>query len=180
MSVRQLHADRRLKVMPDDVHALCRGWFRSFQQCGTRRTRRSPIAERRVANCRDLERRWLPPPPPTFAHDPGEGYPPSAKAGPFSRLHQSADDDLWYGTLLDTHKYVNLTHRLNMRTNIDIDDRLMRQAMRSSRARTKRAVVEEALRLLIQTRGQSSLRRLRGKVVWNGDLDTSRLERQAK
>ena len=67
-----------------------------------------------------------------------------------------------------------------MRTNIDIDDRLMRQAMRSSRARTKRAVVEEALRLLIQTRGQSSLRRLRGKVDWTGDLDTSRLERQAK
>jgi Arc/MetJ family transcription regulator len=67
-----------------------------------------------------------------------------------------------------------------MRTNIDIDDRLMRQAMRSSTARTKRAVVEEALRLLIQTRGQRSLRRLRGKVAWNGDLDVSRLERRAK
>jgi Arc/MetJ family transcription regulator len=67
-----------------------------------------------------------------------------------------------------------------MRTNIDIDDRLMRQAMRSSSARTKRGVVEEALRLLIQTRGQSSLRRLRGQIAWNGDLDTSRLERQAK
>ena len=67
-----------------------------------------------------------------------------------------------------------------MRTNIDIDDDLMRQAMRSSSARTKRAVVEEALRLLIQTKGQSSLRRLRGKIVWNGDLDSSRLARQAK
>lgn len=67
-----------------------------------------------------------------------------------------------------------------MRTNIDIDDRLMRQAMRSSGARTKRAVVEEALRLLIQTRGQSSIRRLRGKVNWEGDLNSSRLERVAK
>ena len=67
-----------------------------------------------------------------------------------------------------------------MRTNIDIDDDLMRQAMRSSSARTKRAVVEEALRLLIQTKGQRSLRRLRGKIAWNGDLDSSRLERQAK
>ena len=67
-----------------------------------------------------------------------------------------------------------------MRTNIDIDDDLMRQAMRSSSARTKRAVVEEALRLLIQTKGQSSLRRLRGKIAWNGDLESSRLERQAK
>ena len=67
-----------------------------------------------------------------------------------------------------------------MRTNIEIDDRLMRQALRSSGARTKRAVVEEALRLLIQTRGQGSIRRLRGNVIWEGDLHTSRLERAAK
>jgi Arc/MetJ family transcription regulator len=67
-----------------------------------------------------------------------------------------------------------------MRTNIDIDDRLMRHAMRTSGARTKRAVVEEALRLLIQTRGQSSIRRLRGEVNWEGDLNSSRLERVAK
>jgi Arc/MetJ family transcription regulator len=61
-----------------------------------------------------------------------------------------------------------------MRMNIDIDDRLMRQAMRSSGARTKRAAVEEGLRLLIQTRSQKSIRRLRGKVAWEGDLETSR------
>lgn len=67
-----------------------------------------------------------------------------------------------------------------MRTNIDIDDDLMRQAMRSSDARTKRAVVEEALRLLIQTKGQTSIRRLRGKVAWQGDLSVSRLGRIAK
>ena len=67
-----------------------------------------------------------------------------------------------------------------MRTNIDIDDRLMRQAMRRSGARTKRALVEEALRLLIQTRGQNSIRRLRGKVGWEGDINSSRLERVAK
>jgi Arc/MetJ family transcription regulator len=67
-----------------------------------------------------------------------------------------------------------------MRTNIDIDDRLMRQAMRSSGARTKRAVVEEGLRLLIQTKGQASIRRLRGTVAWQGDLNSSRLERMAK
>jgi Arc/MetJ family transcription regulator len=64
-----------------------------------------------------------------------------------------------------------------MRTNIEIDDHLMRDAMRSSGARTKRAVVEEALRLLIQTRGQAQVRRLRGKVKWVGDLAASRRER---
>lgn len=67
-----------------------------------------------------------------------------------------------------------------MRTNIDIDDRLLRQAMRSSGARTKRAAVEQGLRLLIQTKGQASIRRLRGKVTWQGDLNASRLDRVAK
>ena len=64
-----------------------------------------------------------------------------------------------------------------MRTNIEIDDRLMRQAMRSSRTRTKRATVEAGLRLLIQTHAQAAFRRLRGKVRWQGALNTSRLGR---
>jgi len=61
-----------------------------------------------------------------------------------------------------------------MRTNIEIDDRLMREALRSSGARTKRATVEAGLRLLVQVRRQSGIRRLRGKVRWEGDLNESR------
>jgi Arc/MetJ family transcription regulator len=61
-----------------------------------------------------------------------------------------------------------------MRTNIDIDDRLMRQAMRHSGARTKKATVEAGLRLLVETRAQTAIRRLRGKVRWEGDLSESR------
>jgi Arc/MetJ family transcription regulator len=64
-----------------------------------------------------------------------------------------------------------------MRTNIEIDDRLMRQAMRSIGARTKKATVEAALRLLADTHAQGSLRKLRGKVQWDGDLEQSRLSR---
>jgi len=67
-----------------------------------------------------------------------------------------------------------------MRTNIDIDGKLMRQAIRSSGARTKRAVVEEGLRLLIETRGQRAIRRLRGNVAWEGDLERSRRSRPTK
>lgn len=67
-----------------------------------------------------------------------------------------------------------------MRTNIDIDDKLMAQAIRASRKPTKRAVVEEALRLLVQTRRQASIRRLRGKVAWEGDLSHSRAARSAQ
>jgi Arc/MetJ family transcription regulator len=66
-----------------------------------------------------------------------------------------------------------------MRTNIDIDDDLMREAMRASGERTKRAVVERGLRLLVQTRGQARIRRLRGKVTWRGDLNESRQARGA-
>jgi Arc/MetJ family transcription regulator len=61
-----------------------------------------------------------------------------------------------------------------MRTNIDIDDRLMRQAMRYSQAGTKKAAVEAALKLLIDTHAQVAIRGLRGKVQWEGDLSQSR------
>ncbi len=61
-----------------------------------------------------------------------------------------------------------------MRTNIDIDDRLMRQAMRHSGARTKKATVEAGLRMLVETHAQTSIRRLKGKIHWEGDLKQSR------
>jgi Arc/MetJ family transcription regulator len=64
-----------------------------------------------------------------------------------------------------------------MRTNIDIDDELMAEALRRSGAPTKRAAVEEGLRLLIQTRRQGGLRKLRGTVKWTGDLDAMRTDR---
>jgi Arc/MetJ family transcription regulator len=67
-----------------------------------------------------------------------------------------------------------------MRTNIEIDDDLMRKAMRLSAKRTKRAVVEEGLRLLVKTRAQTRLRRLRGKAHWEGDLEASRIGRLAE
>jgi Arc/MetJ family transcription regulator len=64
-----------------------------------------------------------------------------------------------------------------VRTNIEIDDQLMREAMRRSGAATKKAAVEAGLRLLAQTHAQGSIRRLRGKVVWEGDLNRSRRSR---
>jgi Arc/MetJ family transcription regulator len=67
-----------------------------------------------------------------------------------------------------------------MRTNIEIDDRLMRRAMRTGKGRTKRAVVEAGLELLVQTHSQARIRRLRGKVQWLGDLNASRRGRFAR
>lgn len=66
-----------------------------------------------------------------------------------------------------------------MRTNIDIDDDLMREAMRASGVRTKRAAVERGLRMLIQVKAQGDIHRLRGKVAWTGDLEASRIGRAA-
>ena len=66
-----------------------------------------------------------------------------------------------------------------MRTNIEIDDQLVHQAMRASGSHTKRAAVEAGLRLLVQTRAQTAARKLRGKIKWEGDLTKSRLGRVA-
>ena len=66
-----------------------------------------------------------------------------------------------------------------MRTNIEIDDDLMREAMRASGDATKRAAVERGLRLLIDTRAQQGIRRLRGQIAWTGDLSASRKGRAA-
>jgi Arc/MetJ family transcription regulator len=64
-----------------------------------------------------------------------------------------------------------------MRTNIVIDDRLMREAMRASGARTKRETVEHGLRLLVALKRQERIRRFRGKLKWEGDLDSMRRDR---
>lgn len=60
-----------------------------------------------------------------------------------------------------------------MRTNIEIDDKLMKEALKASRleAKTKRAVVEEALQLLVKSRAREKLRELRGKVEFWDDYD---------
>ncbi len=67
-----------------------------------------------------------------------------------------------------------------MRTAIDIDDRLLLQAMRKCRVCTKKAAVEAALRLLLQTYAQTGIRRLRGRVAWEGDLERSRNGRERR
>lgn len=64
-----------------------------------------------------------------------------------------------------------------MRTNIEIDDALMREALEATGLNTKRAVVEHGLRLAIQLRQQAKLRQVRGKIQWDGDLDESRRSR---
>jgi Arc/MetJ family transcription regulator len=66
-----------------------------------------------------------------------------------------------------------------MRTNIVIDDALMKEAMRTSGAKTKRETVETALRLMVRMKAQEKMRELRGKLHWEGDLKAMRRSRFA-
>jgi Arc/MetJ family transcription regulator len=61
-----------------------------------------------------------------------------------------------------------------MRTNIEIDDKLLQDALRVTGLKTKRAVVEAGLRMLLRLKRQESILSLAGKVHWEGNLDESR------
>ncbi len=63
-----------------------------------------------------------------------------------------------------------------MRTNIVIDDTLMAEAMKVSALKTKKAVVESGLSLLIQIKKQERIKSLRGKLKWDDELDKMRLD----
>jgi Arc/MetJ family transcription regulator len=64
-----------------------------------------------------------------------------------------------------------------MRTNIEIDDDVLREVRRLTGARTKREAVDLALRELVARYRRLEILQLRGKVRWEGDLKTSRLGR---
>ena len=64
-----------------------------------------------------------------------------------------------------------------MRTNIDIDDRLMRDALTVTRLKSKKEVVNFALSELIRIKKRKNILKYRGKARWNGDLDAMRATR---
>jgi len=64
-----------------------------------------------------------------------------------------------------------------MRTNIVIDDKLMRDALKATGLKTKREAVEMGLRTLLRLRQQEEVRKYRGKLRWEGDLENMRTDR---
>ena len=64
-----------------------------------------------------------------------------------------------------------------MRTNIVIDDKLMTDALRATGLKTKREAVELGLRTVLRLGKQADIRRWRGKLPWQGDLDAMRRDR---
>ncbi len=64
-----------------------------------------------------------------------------------------------------------------MRTNIEIDDKLLKDALRYTGAKTKREAVELGLLKLVQLGKQIEVRKMRGKLQWEGDLEAMRTDK---
>ena len=73
--------------------------------------------------------------------------------------------------------YNTYTFTKTMRTNIVIDDELMAEVLETTGIRTKREAVEMGLKALLRLKKQESIRGLRGKLDWQGDLDVMRSKR---
>lgn len=63
-----------------------------------------------------------------------------------------------------------------MRTNIVVDDNLMAEALKLSKIKTKKGVVDKALKLLVRVKRQEAIRELKGKLNWEGNLSEMRLD----
>lgn len=70
------------------------------------------------------------------------------------------------------------THRRQaMRTNVVVDDSLMKSALKVSGLKTKKDAIAEGLKLLVQVTRQKEIKRFRGKLKWSGNLDEMRLDK---
>lgn len=63
-----------------------------------------------------------------------------------------------------------------MRTTIEIDENLMEEAMKASGSSTKKATVEEGLRLIVRLKKQERIKEYRGKLKWEGNLAKMRTD----
>ena len=61
-----------------------------------------------------------------------------------------------------------------MRTNIEIDDKLMNDVLKATGLKTKKEVVELGLKTLIRLKKQERIKNFRGQLTWTGDLDDMR------
>ena len=82
------------------------------------------------------------------------------------------------GALADTPNLLDLVYRIVMsRTNIEIDDALVRKARKLTRLKTKRQIVDRALELLVRSEARKALLRHYGTGIWKGDVKASRRNR---
>ena len=61
-----------------------------------------------------------------------------------------------------------------MRTNIEINDKLMKDVLKATGIKTKKEAVELGLKTLILLKKQGNIKNFRGELKWTGDLDEMR------
>lgn len=71
-------------------------------------------------------------------------------------------------------KFIHIDRSLMMRTNIEIDDVLMANVLKTTGLKTKKEAVDMGLRTLLQLKQQEGFKALRGQLHWSGDLDAMR------
>jgi Arc/MetJ family transcription regulator len=68
---------------------------------------------------------------------------------------------------------------MEKRTNIVLDEGLVRQGLKATGIKTRRALVHHALEELVRREKQMGLLKLEGKIKWTGDLNKMRRDRFA-
>jgi Arc/MetJ family transcription regulator len=115
----------------------------------------------------------------------GKSHPLAGPQGARSAVPRQRDvPSLWFevGSPPDIVRTVQVSPPIHllmcilgcMRTNIEIDDRVLQEAQELIGARTKREAVDVALRELVASHRRIGVLDLRGRVRWEGDLDESR------
>ena len=85
------------------------------------------------------------------------------------------DTPLRWTRMVDrTHKKRN---HVSMKTNIDLDERLVSRAQKLTGLKTKKEIVNHALSELVRKKDQKSILRLKGRIAWTGDLEKLRESR---
>ena len=96
-------------------------------------------------------------------------------------LYSELDDHTWPQSILvssiDAQKYQRMVYHHCMRTNIDIDESLVRQARKLTRLKTKRQIVDRALELLVRSERRKGILRYYGSGNWKGDPKAMRRNR---
>jgi Arc/MetJ family transcription regulator len=62
-------------------------------------------------------------------------------------------------------------------TNIEIDENLIRKARKLTRLKTKREIIDVALKLLVRSESRKGILLHYGKGIWKGDLKAMRMNR---
>lgn len=81
------------------------------------------------------------------------------------------------GSRSDAQNYLRMVYSHSMRTNIDINESLVRKARKLTRLKTKRQIVDKALELLVRSESRKGILQYYGSGIWKGGSKAMRRNR---